>query len=154
MRRLMVRFTMCPSFAWLLCRRGLAFRQAASAYCCTYLAGFPTSIEIWFLLGYVAPWLTLRAVAGRGRNSVLFFYERQWECRREDQKNLYLILKPRTYGIGVAEDCRSPFACSSSAMTSLKGDAKVLEVSTNGCKAETTVEVKVGMCFKRSLFFS
>lgn len=54
----------------------------------------------------------------------------------------------------MAEDCRSPFACSSSAMTSLKGDAKVLEVSTNGCKAETTVEVKVGMCFKRSLFFS
>lgn len=33
-----------------------------------------------------------------------------------------------------------------------EGEAKVLDGLTNGYKAETTVEVKVGMCFKLSLF--
>lgn len=33
-----------------------------------------------------------------------------------------------------------------------EGEAKVLDVSTNGCRAESAVEVKVGMCFKLSLF--
>ena len=33
-----------------------------------------------------------------------------------------------------------------------EGEAKVLEVSTNGCSAESSIEVKVGMLLKLSLF--
>ncbi|OQW33727.1 MAG: hypothetical protein A4E19_02435 [Nitrospira sp. SG-bin1] len=33
-----------------------------------------------------------------------------------------------------------------------EGEATVQEVSTNGCRAESSVEVKVGMLFKLSLF--
>jgi len=33
-----------------------------------------------------------------------------------------------------------------------EGEATVLDVSTNGCSAESSVEVKIGMLFKLSLF--
>jgi hypothetical protein len=33
-----------------------------------------------------------------------------------------------------------------------EGEATVREVSTNGCRADTSVEVKIGMLFKLSLF--
>ncbi len=35
-----------------------------------------------------------------------------------------------------------------------EGEATVLDVSTNGCRAETSVELKIGMVLKLSLFLS
>lgn len=36
----------------------------------------------------------------------------------------------------------------------LEGEATVLDVSTNGCRAETSVELKIGMVLKLSVFLS
>jgi hypothetical protein len=35
-----------------------------------------------------------------------------------------------------------------------EGEAKILDVSTNGCSAESSIEVKIGMVLKLSLFLA